>query len=90
MNNKRKWSTDEVIKARQTPIKPLLEKLGYKFMEFYGDNWSLLGTTKTIIVKKHYWRNPEAQTGGNAIDLLTQHLGYTFTEAMELLINQLD
>jgi hypothetical protein len=84
----KKWTEQQIKTARQTEIKPLLEKLGHRFVYIYDDNYNLLNSTHTIVVKKHYWQNREEQTGGNAIDLLTNHFGYTFAEAMDLLLGE--
>jgi len=35
-----------------------------------------------LIIKDSYWRSPERNTGGNAIDLLTQVLRLSFNDAM--------
>ena len=48
----------------------------------FGGNRAKPGS---IVVKEHYWSCPENGTGGNAIDLLTQLLGMSFSEAMNLL-----
>ena len=89
MTTKRKWTTEQIVQARQTPIKPVLEKLGYQLFELYQDNWSIHDISDAIVIKHHYWRDPEKQIGGNAIDLLI-HLGHTFNETMDILLMHTD
>ena len=77
-NETKKWSTEQVIQARQTEIKPILENLGHKFIAFHDENYNLLGSSEQITVKENYWHNRDDRSGGNAIDLLINHFDYTF------------
>ena len=83
--NRKKWSSTQIRTARCIQLKPLLEQLGYRLDPLKNDNSKIYGLPKEIIIKEHYWSCPENGTGGNAIDLLTQIMGMTFSDAMELL-----
>ena len=80
-----KWTPTQIQTARRTELKPLLEELGYRLDPLKNDNWKVYGLSKEIIIKEHYWSSPQNGTGGNAIDLLTQVMGMSFSEAMSLL-----
>ena len=80
-----KWTPSQIRNARQTPIKPLLEQLGYRLDPLENDNWKTYGLPRQIVVKEHYWSCPENGMDGNAIDLLVQILGMGFGEAMNLI-----
>jgi hypothetical protein len=85
MTLRNKWSAEQIRNARQAPLKPLLESLGYRQQELENGNMEVHGLPKPIIIKEHYWHCPEDGTGGNAIDLLMQVMGMSFNEAMEKL-----
>ena len=80
-----KWTPQQIRAARRVLLKPLLEQLGYRLDPLENDNWKVYGLPKETIFKEHYWSCPENGTGGNAIDLLVQVMGMSFSEAMELL-----
>ena len=80
-----KWTPQQIRTARKTPLKPLLEQLGYRLDPLENGNSKAYGLPREIVVKEHYWSRPEDGTGGNAIDLLTQVMGMRFNEAMRLL-----
>lgn len=80
-----KWTPQQIRTARHIQLKPLLEQLGYRLDPQKNENWKPYGLPRQIVVKEHYWSCPRDGTGGNAIDLLVQVLGMTFSEAMSLL-----
>lgn len=60
---------------------PLLEKRGHTLVETGGGN--CLGPAfPGLIVKAGYWRWPERNLSGHAIDFLVQVVGVSFHEAM--------
>ncbi len=67
--------------ARLSPLLPLLEKPGLQLAETGGGNFQL-AAFPGLIVKDSYWRWPERELGGNAIDFLVQVLGCSFHDAM--------
>ena len=60
---------------------PLLEKPGLQLAETGGGNFQL-AAFPGLIVKDSYWRWPEHELGGDAIDFLVQVLGCSFHDAM--------
>ena len=38
-----KWTSQQIRAARQTPLKPLLEQLGYRLDPLENDNWKVYG-----------------------------------------------
>ena len=85
MTLRNKWTPAQIRRARQTPLKPLLKKMGYRLRKLENANMEVLGLPGPVIVKEHYWHCPGNGTGGNAIDLLTQVIGMRFNQAMEKL-----
>ncbi len=81
------WKQTEIRAARQTPLKPVLEQLGYQLEQRPNDNFNLVGTTKEIVIKKNYWVCLDDDTSGNAIDFLIKIRGMPSGKAMELLLS---
>jgi hypothetical protein len=80
-----KHTPAQIRAARRVVLQPLIEEMGYRLQPLENNNWIILGLSKKIIIKEHYWSCPENGTGGNAIDLLIQVIGMRFNEAMEKL-----
>ena len=79
------WTKAEIREARQTPLKPVLERLGYRLTPTGQDNYRVLGLSDEIVVKDHYWVRLDDGAAGNAIDFLVKVRGMSFNEAMRLL-----
>jgi hypothetical protein len=62
-------------------LEPMLEKRGLAFRDRGAGDVELLQYTG-LLVKASYWRWPERQLAGNAIDFYTQVLGLSFHDAM--------
>ena len=77
----RPWTREQIRDARLAPLVPLLEKRGHKLVETGGGN-CLVPAFPGLIVKDSYWRWPDRNLSGNAIDFLVQVLGLSFHEAM--------
>ena len=75
------WTREQIRAARTAMLVPLLEKRGLKFIETGGGNF-LVTAYPGLIVKESYWRWPERNLSGNAIDFLVQILGLSFHDAM--------
>jgi hypothetical protein len=60
---------------------PLLQKRGLQVVEREAGNF-ILPAYPGLIVKDSYWRWPERDLAGNAIDFFMRVLGLTFHEAM--------
>ncbi len=94
--SKTRWSKDQIRRARQTPLKPILEKIGYKLEERKNGNYRVVAcpphceavgndVSEEVIVKDHYWLCPERHIAGNSIDFFVKFRGTSFSKAMELL-----
>jgi hypothetical protein len=83
------WKRSDIQRARKTPLKPVLEKLGYRLEPIANDNYLLIGVPQEIVVKDHYWVCTETGSAGNAIDFLVKIRGGSFNEAMKLLTQPL-
>lgn len=79
------WKQTEIRLARQTPLKPVLERLGYQLEPRPNGNYNLVGSPREIVIKQHYWICLDDDTSGNAIDFLTKIQNMPFGKAMELL-----
>lgn len=73
-----RWTREQIRAARLTPLVPLLQKRGFQLIE--------LPAYPGLLVKDSYWRWPERNLAGNAIDLFMRVLGLSFHDAMRLLI----
>ncbi len=76
-----RWTREQIRAARLTPLVPLLEKRGLQLVERETGNFSL-PAFPGLIVKNSYWRWPERNQAGNAIDFFVQVLGLSFHDAM--------
>jgi hypothetical protein len=76
-----RWTHDQIRAARIAPLAPLLQKQGIQLIEQSGGNF-LLPAYPGLILKESYWRWPERDRAGNAIDFFVQVQGLSFHEAM--------
>ena len=83
--SRRPWTKTEIRRARQTPIKPVLEAMGYQLQPLRNGNYQLCRLATEIVVKDHYWVSKDDGSAGNAIDFLIEVEGMTFSQAMEQL-----
>lgn len=86
------WKRSEIRRARQIPLKPVLESMGYQLQPLRNGNYLLCRLTAEIVVKDHYWvcRDTELadcvrKTAGNAIDFLVEVECMSFSQAMDML-----
>ena len=79
------WNRSEIRRARQTPLKPVLERLGYRLNPMANDNDVVIGVSPDIVVKDRYWVCADTGQAGNAIDFFVKIRGLSFHEAMKLL-----
>ena len=80
------WTKAEIRSARQIPLQPVLEQLGYRLEPRANDNYAITDRQGgEIVIKDHYWHCPETGLAGNAIDFLMRIRGATFHEAMQQL-----
>jgi hypothetical protein len=59
----------------------LLQRRGLQLLERPAGNFEL-ATYKGLLVKDSYWRWPQRNLAGNAIDFFVQVLGLSFHDAM--------
>jgi hypothetical protein len=82
-----RWSREQIRAARLAPLVPLLEKRGLQLLPREAGNF-LLPAYPGLIVKDSYWRWPERDQAGNAIDFFLRVLGLSFHEAMRQITGQ--
>ena len=66
---------------------PLIQERGIKIIEASPGNYEL-PAYKGVIVKESYWRWPQRDLAGNAIDFFVHVLGLSFHDAMREIIGQ--
>ena len=79
------WTRSEIRAARQAPLKPLLERMGYRLSQTGNGNYLVAGLAGEVVIKQHYWVCLEDGASGNAIDFLVKLQGKSFSDAMRLL-----
>jgi hypothetical protein len=79
--NKTRWTREQIRAARLAPLVPLLEKCGLELIARETGNF-ILPAFPGLIAKDCYWRWPERNLAGNAIDFHVQVLGLSFHDAM--------
>jgi hypothetical protein len=78
---KNPWTRQQIRNARSVPLIPLLQKRGIPLVEKTTANF-ISPDFPGLIVKDSYWRWPERNLAGNAIDFFVQILGLSFHDAM--------
>jgi len=78
---KDRWSREQIRAARIAPLVPLLQQRGLELIAREAGNF-ILPAYPGLIVKDSYWRWPERNLAGNAIDFQVQVLGLSFHDAM--------
>ena len=76
-----RWTRQQIRAARHAPLLPLLQKRGLQLVEGHAGNFQL-PAFPGLIVKESYWRWPERNMAGNAIDFFVQVLATSFHDAM--------
>ena len=85
MSRRSAWTKADIRRARITPLKPVLEHLGYRLQPLQSGNYLIAGLSPEIVVKDHYWICTETGVAGNAIDFLVRVKKTSFNDAMSLL-----
>ena len=80
-----RWSREQIRDARLAPLMPLLQKRGLLLVARDADNF-ILPAYVGLIVKDSYWRWPERDLSGNAIDFHVKVLGLSFNDAMRQIV----
>jgi|GEM_PF-530800 len=76
-----RWTRQQIRAARIAPLAPLLQKRGLQLIERPAGNFET-AAFKGLLLKDSYWRWPERNLAGNAIDFFIQVLGLSFNDAM--------
>jgi hypothetical protein len=76
-----RWTRDQIRAARLAPLLPLLQRRGLQLRERDAGNYEL-PDYPGLIVKDSYWRWPERDLAGNAIDFCMKVLRLSFHDAM--------
>ncbi len=79
-----RWTREQIRAARLVPLPPRLQQRGFQLVAQNAGNFRL-PTYPGLIVKDSYWRWPERNLAGNAIDFHVQVLGLSFHDAMRAL-----
>ena len=79
--NSTRWTREQIRAARVAPLAPLLQKRKLEIFAQDAGNF-ILPAYPGLIVKDCYWRWPERNLAGNAIDFCVQVLGLSFHDAM--------
>ena len=79
------WTHSEIRNARRTPLRPILEALGYELEAREGNNHRVINMPGKVIIKENYWVNHEENTAGNTIDFFVKLRGKSFSQTMALL-----
>jgi hypothetical protein len=79
------YNHTQIRQARQTELKPILEKLGYQLQPQPDDNYKIINLKKQITIKQGYWICHDDNTHGNAIDFMTKIEHKSFAQAMKIL-----
>ena len=82
---RRKYTREQIRRARKCTLKPVLELCGCRLRRLPGGNFEVLGLDQSVVVKEHYWTCPDTGEAGNAIDFMMRFRGLSFAEAMDLL-----
>ena len=80
-----RWTREQIRAARMAPLEPLLRKRGLELIEREAQNLELFAY-KGLLVKDSYWRWPQQNKAGNAIDFFVQILGLSFDQSMRQII----
>jgi hypothetical protein len=76
-----RWTREQIRAARIAPLPPLLQQHGLELNAREAGNYTL-PAYPGLIVKDSYWRWPERNLAGNAIDFHLQVLGMSFHDTM--------
>lgn len=76
-----RWTHEQIRAARVVPLVPLLQKRGLQLIELPAGNFEL-AAYPGLLVKDSYWRWPERDLAGNAIDFFMRVLGLSLHDTM--------
>ena len=80
-----RWTREQIRAARLVALIPLLQQRRLPLRERDAGNFEL-ASHPGLLLKDSYWRWPERNLAGNAIDFCVQVLGMSFHDAMRALL----
>ena len=80
-----RWTREQIRVARMAPLVPLLQKGGFQLVEKEAGNFEL-AAFPGLILKESYWRWPQRNLQGNAIDFFVLILKLSFHDAMRQIL----
>ena len=81
-----RWTREQIRAARVAPLVPLLQRRRLPLRERDAGNFEL-ASHPGLLVKDSYWRWPQRDRAGNAIDFFVQVLGMSFHDAMRAILH---
>jgi hypothetical protein len=82
----KRWSSEDIRRARQRELAPLLSAMGVILQPLEDGNVRLVGESGNVIIKDHYWIKTDTGESGNTIDFFVKIRGMSFVETMRLLL----
>ena len=79
------WQREDIRVARMVELAPLLRRRGLALRDRGGGNFEV-EQYKGLVLKASYWRWPQRDLAGNAIDFYVKVLGASFSDAMKELL----
>jgi len=79
------WTREQIRNARRIELAPMLQKRGLALRDRGGGNLEV-EQYRGLILKESYWRWPDRDMAGNAIDFYVKVLGASFSDAMKELM----
>ena len=83
----RPWSKEDIRAARMVELAPLLERRGLALRDRGAGNFEV-ECYRGLVLKASYWRWPDRNLAGNAIDFYTKVLGASVADAMRELTRE--
>lgn len=80
-----RWTREQIRQARLALLLPLLQRAQIETVEAEAGNY-LLPQYPGLLVKASYWRWPNRDLAGNAIDFFVKVMGLSFQQAMKRII----
>jgi hypothetical protein len=81
-SDKPRWTKAVIRQARKVALAPLLQKRGLALRDRGGGNVEVV-PYQGLLLKASYWRWPDRELAGNAIDFYVKVLGMSFNDAMK-------
>ena len=80
-----RWTREQIRQARRALLLPLLQRAQIETVEAEAGNYTL-PEYPGLVVKASYWRWPNRDLAGNAIDFFMKVMGLSFQQAMKRIL----